>query len=176
MCYLSCSVPQGSIIGPLQFLIYINDLPNILRSAFANLFADDTNISHAPRKVHEFEPLVNSELANFKTLLIAIMLSLSIAKTEFLVIGLRQKTLTDGHSKMCVQIGDRMIKQVGHTKSLGSTIDDHLSWSKHVDEWNKKISSAIEALKRIRPYILLHTAVQIYNSLILQYFDYCCSV
>ena len=91
-------------------------------------------------------------------------------------IGSRQKCIADSYSKMCVQIGGKMIKQIGHTKSLGLTIDDRLSWSKHVNEVYKKISSAIGAPKRIRHDIPLHTAVQICNALNLPYFDYCCPV
>ena len=138
----------------MLFLIYINDLPNCLRSASANLFADDTNISLSARNVHELEPLINSELANLKTWLIANKLSWNIAKIEFMVISSWQKRLADGQSKMCIQIDDKMIKQSGHTKSLGLTIDDRLSWSKDVHDLCKKILSDIGALKKIIPYIL----------------------
>ena len=69
-----------------------------------------------------------------------------------------------------------MIKRVDHTKSLGLTIDAQLSWSKHVDNIFKKASSAIGALKRVRPFISKDFAAQIYNALILTYFDYCSPV
>ena len=67
----------------------------------------------------------------------------------------------------------RRRSRVDHTKSLGVTIDAQLSWSKHVDEICKKASSAIGALKRVRPFISTDVAVQIYNTLILPHFDYC---
>ena len=72
-----------------------------------------------------------------------------------------------------ISIDGRTIKRVEHTKSLGLTIDAQLSWSKHVDEISKKVSSAIGALKRVRPFIPTDVAVQIYNALILPHFDYC---
>ena len=75
-----------------------------------------------------------------------------------------------------ISIDDRTIKRVDHTKSLGLTIDAQLSWSKHVDEISKKVSSAIGALKRVRPFIPTDVAVQIYNALILPHFDYCSPV
>ena len=61
---ITFGVPQGSNLGPLLFLIYINDLPNCLRTASSRMFADDTNISIATKSVTELEPLINSELQN----------------------------------------------------------------------------------------------------------------
>ena len=75
-----------------------------------------------------------------------------------------------------ISIDDRTIKRVDHTKSLGLTTDAQLSWSKHVDEISEKVSSAIGALKRVRPFIPTDVAVQIYNALILPHFDYCSPV
>ena len=59
-----------------------------------------------------------------------------------------------------IRIDDQIIKRVDHTKSLGLTIDDHLPWCKHVDEICKNVSSAIGALKRVRPFISKETAIQ----------------
>ena len=70
-----------------------------------------------------------------------------------------------------IRIDDQIIKRVAHTKSLGLTIDAQLSWGKHVEEICKKVSSAIGALKRVRPFISKETAIQIYNALIMPHFD-----
>ena len=70
-----------------------------------------------------------------------------------------------------IRIDDQIIKRVDHTKSLGLTIDAQLSWGKHVEEICKKVSSAIGALKRVRPFISKETAIQIYNALIMPHFD-----
>ena len=75
-----------------------------------------------------------------------------------------------------IKIDDQIIKSVNHTKSLGLTIDALLSWSKHDEEIFKKVSSAIGALKRVRPFISKGTAIQIYNALIMPHFDYCSPV
>ena len=72
-----------------------------------------------------------------------------------------------------ISIDDRTIKRVDYTKFLGLTIDAQLSWSKHVDEISKKVSPAIGALKRVRPFIPTDVAVQIDNALILPHFNYC---
>ena len=88
-----------------------------------------------------------------------------------MIIGSRQR-LNSQCEEIEISIDDRTIKRVDHTKSLGLTIDAQLSWSKHVDEICKKASSAIGALKRVRPFIPTEVAIQIYNALILPHFDY----
>ena len=95
-----------------------------------------------------------------------------MAKTDLLIIGSRQR-LNAQCEEIDISIVDRTIKRVDHTKSLGLTIDAQLSWSKHVDEICKKASSAIHALKRVRPFIPTDVAVKICHALILPNFDYC---
>ena len=83
-----------------------------------------------------------------------------------MVIGSRKDyLLTVKCDDVEIKIDDQIIKRVAHTKSLGLTIDAHLSWSKHVEEICKKVSSAIGALKRVRPFISKGTAIQINNAL-----------
>ena len=79
---LTCGVPQGSILGPLFFLIYINDLPNCLDISCAKMFADDINITVPSCTFAELEQATNSELTNLYSWLKANRLSLNIAKTE----------------------------------------------------------------------------------------------
>ena len=157
---LSCGVPQGSILGPLLFLIYINDLPNSLhlQNAVPRMFADDTNLTLSARTLTELELALAPELNNLSCWLKANKLSLNVAKTELMVIGSRQR-LSVQCEDVEIKIDDQIIKRVDHTKSLGLTIDAHLSWSKHVEEICKKVSSAIGALKRVQPFISEGTAI-----------------
>ena len=172
---VTCGVPQGSILGPLLFLMYINDLPNFLRIAAPRMFADDTSITLSAKTVADLKLAVTSELNNLTCWLRANKLSSNVAKTELMIIGSRQRLNTQCE-EINISIDDRTIKRVDHIKSLGLTIDAQLSWSKHVDEISKKVSSAIGALKRVRPFIPTDVAVQIYNALILPHFDYCSPV
>ena len=87
---VTCGVPQGSNLGPLLFLVYINDLPNCLTSASPIIFADDTTITFAASTMTDLEDAVNLELRNLQRWLITNRLSLNIAKTEFMVIGSNQ--------------------------------------------------------------------------------------
>ena len=120
------------------------------------------------------QPILN--LTTFLSLLKANKLSLNIAKTEFIVISTRQKFLAENCREINIQLDGHPICRFEHAKSLGLIIDDRLSWSNHIKEVCRKISSAIGALRRIRSLISQSTAVQIYNALSQPHFDYCAPV
>ena len=173
---VTCGIPQGSLIGPLLFLIYINDLPNCTSKALPRMYADDTSISIAASSLPELESALNTELANLHEWLNVNKLSLNIAKTELMLIGSRQRLATTiGHS-LTIQMEGHETDRVPHTKSLGIYIDQNLSWSKHIIETAKTVSSGIGALKRTRPFICEDTEILLYGTLIEPYFDYCCPV
>ena len=87
---ITCGVPQGSILGPLLFLLYINDLPSCLNLTKRRMFADDTNITSSGNCIDDVENAVNSDLENLRKWLMANKLSLNVAKTEFQIIGTKQ--------------------------------------------------------------------------------------
>ena len=107
-----CGAPQGSNLGPLLFLIHINDLPNCRNRASPRMFADDTNISIAANSVMELEPLVNSKLKNLHQWLVTNRLSLNIAKTELMIIGSRQRLLVHSNKHINIEIDGIAIKKL----------------------------------------------------------------
>ena len=165
-CAVTCGVPQGSLIGPLLFLIYINDLPNCLTKALPRMYADNASISVVPSTLPELESALNTELANLHEWLNVNKLSLNIAKTEFMLIGSRQRLATTIDHSLTVQIKGHKIDEVPHTKSLRVYIDQNLSWSKHVNETAKIVSSGIGVLKRLTPFICEDTAILLYLAII----------
>jgi hypothetical protein len=115
---IKCGVPQGSILGPLFFLLYINDLSHCLNKTKPRLFSDDTNLTASANSLTDLETAVNSDLENLRKWLIANKLSLNVAKTEFMLIGSnlvprafpflslgrREKALAPG-GLLCILIG-----------------------------------------------------------------------
>ena len=171
---LTCGIPQGTILGPLLFLLYINDLPNCLKFSDTQMYADDTSLTMASASVQEIEDNMNIDLENISEWLKANRLSLNTTKTEFLVLSSRQRSAQLSYPTL--QIGGKSIPRISSAKTLGVHIDETLSWTRHIEQKSKQISSCIGALKRVRPYVPMASLQTMYNSFVQPKFDYCSTV
>ena len=93
-CSLSCGVPQGTILGPLLFLLCINDLPNYLSNCEPRMYADDTHLTYASNNIHNIQTSLKEDLENVHNWLRANKLTLNMTKTEVMLIGFRQRLST----------------------------------------------------------------------------------
>ncbi len=170
---LLCDIPQGTILGPLLFLLYINDLPNWLEHSQARMYADDTNLTFASNNIDDINYHLNHDLANVNKWLIANRLTLNQSKTEFMLIGSRQRIATF-RSVPCLEIDGVPIDKVLQAKSLGVYLDENLSSNIQINELTKKIASGtcIGSLKRVRSFVPVATLQLIFNSLVQPYFNW----
>ena len=129
-------VPQGSCLGPLLFLVYINDLPICLEKCTSKLYADNTDISASNKSIKEAEKQVNNDLNNIHNWLIANKLSLSVLKTNYMIFSMAHKV--KNCPKIDVKIHDLSISRCNKTDYLGLILDEELKWNKHIDYMRKK--------------------------------------
>ena len=141
--------------------------------AINRMYADDMNVSFAASDMLGLETQINAELKSNNLWLRANKLSVNVAKTEFMVISLCQKLCSLNNKTINVNVEDVKINQTDQSKALGLNIDKNLSWKEHIHAVSKKVASSIGALKRIRPFISMHTAIKIYKGLTETHFDYC---
>ena len=167
--YITCGVPQGSCLGPLLFLIHINDLPNISEVLHFYLFADDTNIYYEAETVQKLETVINRELRKLDTWLIVNRLSLNIAKTKFLVFHPYNKPMKQ---KITFKIHKKAISETEYIKYLGIMDDSTLSWNIHIDKISKTISRATGLLYKIRPFVNNKILKMLYYSLVYPHLNY----
>ena len=120
---IRCGVPQRSNLGPLLFLLYINDLPNIcLQKSTPAMYADDTNLTASATSIKDLEDILNSELDKVHSWLRANKFTLNVKKTEYMLIVTRQR-LKNILEDPIIEIGDTELKRVKTTNRLGVLVD-----------------------------------------------------
>ena len=171
--WIVCGVPQGSILGPLLFLLYINDLPDCLEKSTPCLYADDSQIFSSAKDCVELNANLNHDLNNVSQWLVKNKLQNHSTKTKLMYVG-SNHNLAKIDNEFPVMINDQLIPRVHSLiPCLGVKLDESLNWDEHIEIVCKKVGAGIGILKRIKPYVPANTLISIYNALIQPYFDYC---
>ena len=161
-------VPQGSILGPLLFLLYINDISNSSNILKFFLFADDTTVFYcADSKDPNTEKILNTELEKVSCWLAANKLSLNVKKSNFL-------HFHQGTSKkipLKLTLNSTLVEEKTSTKYLGAFIDNKLSWKIHIQHIKTKLARNIGLISKIRHYAK-DACLTLYHSLIQSHINY----
>ena len=167
-------VPQGSVLGPLMFLLFINDLPSVSNKFKYTLFADDSTLSYSfdPRTdIQTAHVIVNNELSKINNWLLVNKIKINIEKTNCVLFNCRRNVeLPD------VVIGGGVVNRVDTIRFLGVVFDENLKFNSHINYISGKVSRTVGLLNKLKHYVPMEVLHLIYNSLIAPYLNYCIEI
>ena len=168
----SAGVPQGAILSPLSFLVYVNDLPGAVSAGEANLFADDTSVYVADWDLRCLQRCLQTAVDEVQVWMEKWLVTVNALKSAVMVF----RTSHMAHASISLSINGELIKQVTVHRHLGLQLDECLTWSAHAAHVICKLSQRIGLLHRLRRRLPPPAIRDIYISTLLPVADYACIV
>ena len=167
---LKYGVPQGSILGPLLFIIYINDMPNITKIAKFILYADDANIIITGNSLAEISSMFSELSKSLTTWVSQNELLLNVRKTNYMIFTRKRGLDLD---TLIPTVGNIPIERKTVARFLGVLVDEKLSWTNHINAVKSKMARYIGTLYKLRNILPVKARVQTFNSLVQSHINYC---
>ena len=168
---VNCGVPQGSCLGPLLFSIFINDLPMILDQSKLAIYADDSTLWVADSSINKINKTLDLELSKVVKWVSDNKLVLNIGKTKSILLG--SKHQLEENPKLDLFMNNIQIEQVYEVKLLGITIDNLMTWSKHIDNIVSRMGRGVSVVRRVSSSLTVEIRKQVLNAIVLSLMDYC---
>ena len=172
LCNIICGVPQGSILGPLLFLIYVNDLYMASSELSTVMFADDTIFFLSDKNIDVLFVKMNNELDKVSTWFKANKLSLNVLKNKFSIFHPTGKKRLIPIDLPLLKIDNTYIKRDPVTKFLGVLIDENLNWKAQIANVSSKVSKSIGILYKASPILNKFQLKQLYSAFVHSYLNY----
>ena len=169
--FITCGVPQGSILGPLLFILYVNDITKTSNVLEFILFADDTTILYSHPNINRQKHFINNELREVSNWFKANKLSVNAKKTNYMILG-TPHIVSNVDEQMDVVLDNFTLERVKQTKFLGVIIDECLTWKYHIDCVSKTIARNIGVINKLKHFVPSRILYTLYCTLVLPYLNY----
>ena len=145
---ISYGVPQGYILGPLLFLLFINDLPLYTNNVFTDLYADDTTLYDIQDSKEQIENNLQSALNSLQIWCRSSGMTLNSSKTKVMLVTTNQKRQRLNKENLDLNFQNEPLNTISNDKILGVFVDNNLTWTDHIKHLTKKIASSIWLLSK----------------------------
>ena len=161
---VTCGVPQGSVLGPLLFIIYINDIANSCKDGLFRIFADDTGIFCQSNNIESLVTKVEIIIGKINDWFTANKLTLNVKKTSYVIF--RSKRCKNINLPESISCGDIKINRESNVKYLGLILNEHLSWDEHTNEICNKLKRFFPLFYNIRSYLDKENIINVFYTMI----------
>ena len=162
-------VPQGSVLVPLLFLLYINDLNLVIKHCKVHHSADNTNLLYTNNSIKKLNKFSNKDLKNLTNWLNANKTTLNFDKTEIILFKPTKKPL---NCQLKLKLNGKRLYQTSSVKYLGIKIDQYLNWQDHISNIAIKLNKANAILYKVRQFVNQRTLISIYHAIFDSHFNY----
>ena len=169
---VTCGVPQGSVCGPLLFLLYINDIASVLKYCKVSLYADDTVIYISHTNTNTAVDLMQKDLKSLENWCTRNKLTINSKKTKYCIYGMRSNVKKSKTINTVPSLNNNILDRVCSYKYLGFILDDHLTFNKHIAKLCKIVSHKLYLLAKVRKFLTTEACIMVFKTMVLSLFEY----
>ena len=163
--HVQCGIPQGLCLGPLLFILYVNDFERCLENCTPNMYLDDTSVTCFAEDMEELCNNLQHELINISNWMRQNKMSINTKKSEFMIIG-HKRQLTRIQNPIRLGISGEEVQRVHEVKYVGVSVDEGLSWTTQYKKLKSKLKSGLSSIRKLKNILPQTKLDQVYRPLL----------